>query len=151
MSRHGYVDYDDVDDDLSLGRWRGQVASAIRGKRGQAFLQELAAAMDAMPEKVLIAKELINSDGDCCAIGVVCKSRGIDVSWVAYDCPASVGAAVGIAKQLAAEIEYENDEFGGRFEQMDGQWRRVEETPEERWKRMRAWVESKLKKAKENV
>jgi len=50
MTRHGYVD--DSEDTLAYGRWRAQVQSAIRGKRGQAFLKELAAAMDAMPEKL---------------------------------------------------------------------------------------------------
>ena len=132
MSRSGYVD--DMDDPLELGRWRAQVASATRGKRGQAFLRELAAALDAMPEKVLIANELINEDSDCCTIGVVCKSRGIDVSKIDYEEPKQVGEAVGIARQLAAEIEYENDEG----------WYGREESCEDRWKRMRNWVESKI-------
>lgn len=128
MSRSGYTD--DCDDPLQLGRWRAQVKSAIRGKRGQAFLSELADAMDAMPEKVLIANELINEEGDCCTIGVVCKSRGIDVSKIDHEEPEQVGAAVGIARQLAAEIEYENDEG----------WYGRAESPEDRWKRMRNWV-----------
>lgn len=130
MSRSGY--HDDLDP-LDLGRWRGQVKSAIRGKRGQAFLKELAAAMDAMPEKVLIASELIDDDGDCCTIGVVCKSRGIDVSKIDYEEPEQVGAAVGIARQMAAEIEYENDEACYSTE-----------TPQDKWLRMRRWVESKI-------
>lgn len=130
MSRHGYSDELDV---LDLGRWRGQVCSAIRGKRGQEFLRELADAMDAMPEKWLIVGELIDSDGDCCTIGVVCKSRGIDVSKVDPDEPEQVGAIVNIARQMAAEIEYEND---------DGGWN---ETPEKRWQRMRRWVDRHLK------
>lgn len=132
MSRHGYVDYHD--DDLGLGRYRGQVASAIRGKRGQAFLRELADAMDAMPEKILIAKELIDDEGDCCTIGVICKARGVDVSKIDSTDPHSVAAAVGIAYQMAAEIEYEND---------DG-WYCRRETPQERWARMRKWVQRKL-------
>lgn len=153
MNRSGYTD--DIDDPLQLGRWRAQVKSAIRGKRGQAFLRELAAAMDAMPEKVLIADELINDEGDCCAIGVLCKSRGIDVSQVDSDNPKQVGDAVGIAHQLAAEIEYENDEFSGEFrkvsvskgESWQGfRWDRIEESPEQRWLRMRKWVESKITK-----
>lgn len=102
MNRSGYVD--DCDDTLAYGRWRAQVKSATRGKRGQAFLLELAKAMDEMPEKILIAGELINDDGDCCAIGVVCKSRGIDVSKIDCEEPEQVGNAVGIARQLAAEI-----------------------------------------------
>lgn len=131
MSRSGYVDY--IDDPLVLGRYRGQVKSAIRGRRGQAFLKELAAAMDAMQDKALIANELINEDGDCCTIGVICKARGIDVRTVDHEDPESVGAAVGIARQLAAEIEFENDEG----------WYSTE-TCEDRWERMRKWVERQI-------
>lgn len=154
MSRSGYTD--DNDDPLANGRWRAQVKSAIRGKRGQAFLRELAAAMDAMPEKVLIAEELISEEGDCCTIGVVCKARGIDVKGVDFHCPENVGALVGIADQMAAEIEYKNDECGERYEKVPvpttspygagWTWLRVEETPAERWQRMRKWVDSQLHK-----
>lgn len=133
MSRSGYTD--EIEDELAAGRWRGMVKSAIRGRRGQAFLREMAAAMDAMPEKVLIADELVNSDGDCCAIGAVCKSRGIDVSMVDYEDYEAVGNAVGIAGPMAAEIEYENDECGP--------WGKAE-TPQERWVRIRQWIDSKL-------
>lgn len=52
MSRSGY--HDDLDT-LELGRWRGRVASAIRGKRGQKLLRDLLAALDAMPEKRLVS------------------------------------------------------------------------------------------------
>jgi len=154
MSRSGYVD--DCDDPLALGRWRAQVKSAIRGKRGQTFLRELAAAMDAMPIKELIAEELIDDEGHCCTIGVVCKARGLDVSKIDYECPENVGEAVGIARQLAAEIAYENDEIGDRFEKVPEQkpadnryhpgfrWETVKETPGERWQRMRKWVASHL-------
>lgn len=138
MSRSGYSD--DLDQ-RDLAMYRGQVANAIRGKRGQAFLRELADALDAMPVKELIAGELIDDDGQCCAIGAVCQKRGIDVSGIDYDEPSSVGNAVGIARQLAAEIEYENDERDWRYR--DGEW--VQETPAERWQRMRKWVASKIK------
>lgn len=52
MSRSGYADW--CDDNWAMIRWRGAVASAVRGKRGQAFLRELATTLDAMPEKRLI-------------------------------------------------------------------------------------------------
>lgn len=135
MSRSGYTD--DCDDVLAIGRWRGMVSSAIRGRRGQAFLREMAAAMDAMPEKVLIANELIDQDGDCCAIGSVCKARQLDVTGVDVNDRDEVGILVGIAPAMAAEIEHINDECGpyGR-----------DETPESRWVRVRAWIDSKLKK-----
>jgi hypothetical protein len=155
MSRSGYID--DIDDDLAAGRWRAQVKNAIRGKRGQAFLRELAAAMDAMPVKELIAEELVNDEGQCCTIGVICKARGIDVTKIDYEEPEQVAAAVGIAHQMAAEIEYYNDECGDRFVQVaiekppgapkwhpEFRWDRVEETPAERWQRMRKWVDQNL-------
>lgn len=132
MNRSNYTDDCDMDP-LDLGRWRAQVASAIRGRRGQDFLRELAAAMDAMPEKVLIANELIDEEGDCCTIGVVCKARGIDVSAIDIECPDGVGEAVGISHQLVAEIEFLNDY-------------RPNEDPKSRWTRMRKWVESKIMK-----
>lgn len=131
MSRHGYSD--EVEDQLAYGRWRAQVLSSIRGKRGQAFLKELAAAMDAMPEKVLIAHELINDDGDCCTIGVVCKVRGLDVAGVDPDVPEQVAALVGISRQMVAEIEYENDDWADSM------------TPEKRWAYMRKWVQRHIK------
>jgi len=86
--------------------------------------------MDAMPCKELIAEELINSEGKCCAIGVVCKSRNLDVSEVDYEDAESVGNVVGIAQSMAAEIEYINDD--------DFAW--SEETPSERWNRVRKWI-----------
>ena len=137
MSRSGYDDDYGCDDPLLIGRWRAQVNSAIRGARGQGFLRDLAVAMDAMQDKSLIAGELVNEHGGCCAIGVVCKARGLDVSAIDYDDTSAVGAAVGIAHQMAAEIEYENDE--------NALWSlRCEETPSDRWRRMRRWVDAKL-------
>lgn len=138
MSRSGYVD-DSGDDPLAFGRYRQAVKNAIEGKRGQAFLRELAAAMDAMPEKVLIANELIDEDGSCCAIGVVCKARGLDVSQVDPDDPDQVGDLVGIARSMAAEIEFENDEDFGRNR---------DTTPERRWVYMRQWVQDHILKPK---
>ena len=136
MSRSGYSD--DIEDVLHLGRWRAQVKSSIRGKRGQAFLRELAREMDAMPEKSLITGTLISDDGSCCTIGVVCKARGVDVSKVDPDEPDQVGEAVGITHQLASEIEWLNDE-----------WIAIE-SPEDRWKRMREWVESQIRSDTKN-
>lgn len=130
MSRSGY--HDDCDSNY-LYLYRGMIERTIRGKRSQAFLRDLAAAMDAMPEKKLIAHELVTATGECCAIGVVCKARSIDTSKVDIENADEVGALVGIARSLAAEIEYENDEVG-----------RWDETPERRWTRMRKWVSDNL-------
>lgn len=65
MSRSGYIDDGDIEH-WDLIRWRGAVASAIRGKKGQSFLLEMLHAMDALPEKKLIAHDLLK-DGSVCA------------------------------------------------------------------------------------
>jgi len=132
MSRSGYSD---SCEGWELIMWRGAVARAIRGKRGQSFLKEVLAALDALPEKKLIESELVH-DGQCCTLGAVALKRGIDVSKVdAYDYE-RVADVFDIARALAQEIEYENDEGTYRAE-----------TPEERFVRMRQWVTSHIKEA----
>lgn len=131
MSRAGYDD-DCGGDPRDFAMWRGQVASAIRGKRGQAFLRELVAALDAMPEKRLIAEEL-EKGGEVCAIGAVGKARGVAMGELDPDEPGKIAATFGIADPLVREIEYMNDEAGS-----------FKETPEGRWARMRAWVERQI-------
>ena len=112
MSRSGYCDDYGDDDPLALGRYRAQVASAIRGKRGQALLRELLAALDAMPEKQLVAGDL-EADGQFCALGVVGQARGLNLAAIdTYDVE-SLGGTFNIADQLAREIMWVNDEHVG--------------------------------------
>ena len=80
--------------------WRGRVASSIRGKRGQAFLKEMLAALDAMPEKKLIANEL-EHNGCVCAIGSVGKARGVDMTDLDPENYERVAATFDIASPLA--------------------------------------------------
>lgn len=130
MSRSGYSDDADW---WSFIRWRGAVASAIRGQRGQRLLRDLLAALDAMPEKRLIAGDLEWS-GDYCALGALGTARQIDLRTLdPYD-RVQVGERFDVASALAAEIMHENDEGGLR-----------QETPEQRWVRMRAWVAENLR------
>ena len=136
MSRSGYIDDCCIEDYLAYGRWRGQVSNSIRSKRGQEFLKELAAEMDAMSVKELIANELIDERGNCCAIGVICKKRGLDVSGVDVTDRDKVGALVGIGAPMAAEIEYVNDED-------------IEDDPAERWRVVRRWVDMHIEKARQ--
>lgn len=139
MSRAGYSD--DLDP-LDLGRWRGQVKSAIRGKRGQEFFKRLVEALDAMPEKVLVQGDLQDESGCVCALGALGRHRGVDLeSLDTYDYD-QLGKTFDIAHQLAQETMYENDEGGGCFLDTDGAWKR--ETPERRWQRLRDWAVSHL-------
>jgi hypothetical protein len=137
MSRSGYND--DVDN-WALIRWRGAVTSAIKGKRGQQLLREMAEAMDAMPVKELIAHELVQ-DGAYCALGVVGAKRGIELAEYDPEDTKHVASALNIAEPLAREITYINDE--------DGPYCR-RETPAERWIRVRAWVEQQISQGDES-
>lgn len=132
MSRSGYSE--DCDG-WALIRWRGAVASAVRGKRGQAFLKEMLAALDELPEKQLIPGKFVADDG-VCALGSVGVKRGIagirDID--PYD-RKTVSDILGIAPALAAEIMYINDDAAPY-------WR--SETSERRWERVRDWVAERL-------
>ena len=133
MSRSNYTD--DCDDYLALGRYRGVVRSAMRGKRGQALLIALRDALDALPEKRLIADEMVDEDGEVCALGAA--GRHLHVPGIDHFDPEEHelwGKAFNVADCLVREIMYENDEGG---------WR---ETPEQRWQRMRRWVERNIAK-----
>lgn len=164
MSRSGYSeDYGD-DDPLALGRYRAQVGSAIRGKRGQALLRELRDALDAMPVKVLVAGEL-EAEGQFCALGVVGQARGLNLASIdTYDVE-SLGPKFNIAEQLAREIMWVNDDHVSEHKWVEveifgpirpgypdhGRRRQDVCVPNEqcgaqRWKAVRDWVEKNIAK-----
>lgn len=142
MSRSGYVD--DFDDYRDLAMWRGQVASAIRGKRGQAFLHELQQALDAMPTKRLIAHELKRdapafippefATPNVCALGAVGMRRGVELSALDPEDYDKLAEVFGIAHQLVQEIEWLNDEWWGC------------DSLEQRWQRVRDWCVANMVK-----
>ncbi len=165
MSRSGYSD-DGGEGNWGLICWRGAVNSAIRGRRGQAFLRELAEAMDAMPEKRLIADEL-QADGGYCTIGVLGQARGLDMASIDPHDSDQVSKIFGIAPAMAREIVYENDERTDAYEwivvEICGPMRphypdwgehsrtvRVDipgaTVEERRWHAMRKWVDEHLVK-----
>lgn len=144
MSRSGYNDEGDIDQ-WDLIRWRGAVTSAMRGKRGQQFFRDLLAALDAMPEKRLIAEELETREGNVCAIGALGKARGVPMQEIDPEDYGHVAKVFNIAEPLAQEVVYMNDEAGSGHRGDDGVWR--DETPEQRFTRIRAWVAGKIKVA----
>ena len=133
MNRSGY---NDDCDDAACNVWRGAVASAIRGKRGQAFLHELLTALDAMPEKRLAAEALRDDEGTVCALGVVGHARGLDLAAIDPEDRTAVAGAFGIAEAMAAEIMWEND-MGYRWS--DGAY-----GDNRRWAYMRDWAQRHL-------
>jgi len=124
-------------DEWDLIRWRGAVHSAMCGQRGQAFLKEMLGALDALPEKKLIAHDLIK-DGEVCAIGSVGLLRGYDMSELDPDNSISVATEFDIADALVREIEYINDE--DYFPGIAGRYGESEETPTRRFTRVREWL-----------
>lgn len=162
MSRSGYTDDICDDGNWALIRWRGAVNAAIKGKRGQAMLRELRDALDAMPDKRLIANEL-ESNGDYCALGALGAKRGVELHALDPDDYDAVAKTFGIAPALAREIVSENDDLWDDFH-----WVEVElvgpvrphypeygchireirvmdgNSPARRWRHMRDWVEQNI-------
>ena len=151
MSRSGYSD--DCDDNWSWICWRGAVKSAIRGKRGQAFLRETLAALDALPERRLVSHDLIKLPkpvdpwdqrglwlwdvetdlGNVCTLGAVGIARKIDMAAVDPEDHDSVAGLFNIPHALACEIMFMNDE---------AHWRT---SPEDRFNKMRDWISSEIR------
>ncbi|WP_043204897.1 hypothetical protein [Burkholderia cenocepacia] len=163
MSRSGYID--DYDEDGTGGLWRGAVMRAIRGKRGQEALREIAAALDAMPMKALAAESLVTEEGEFCTLGALGNARGMDMSRIDPDDWEAVAAAFGIAPSMVREIVYWNDEGTDSYQWIDvvicGPMRPMwphrenhhrtvrvdipyEEVAQKRWMHMREWVANNL-------
>lgn len=154
MSRSGYVDEEDEHGQFAL--WHGRVMSATRGKRGQALLREIEAALLALPTRELIADKFCTKEGEVCALGARAvaarEKRGHDrraaVESIARKSRAMLercgyadeeyGEAmtedVDAADCLLKEIQFQNDECGP--------W---EETPQARYERMLRWVRAQIK------
>ena len=87
-----------------------------------------------MPEKRLIAHELQSKDGAVCALGALGRERGINMQPIDPEDAVKVAAVFDVATPLAREIVYQNDEaaYGN-------------ETPEARYQRVLAWVQSNIR------
>ena len=102
--------------------------------------------MDAMQVKRLVTEEL-QAEGEFCTLGVVGNARNLDMSVIDPDDSQAVADKFGLAEAMVREIVWENDEHPGVYGlRADGTtgWR--PETPEERWIRMREWVEAQIKR-----
>lgn len=146
----GYYEGDDGDgpDYNWEGLQAATLSRAVAGKRGQRLLRELAAELDAMPHKRLVAGSFQRTDGEVCTLGVLGRARGLDMSelnriakFIDEDddgCEAlgelnnKAAAAFDVAKTLVADIMWRND------------LNRRSETPEQRWTRMRGWIAGEI-------
>ncbi len=137
MSRSGFTD--DCDSNICY-LWDSVVKRATKGKRGQAMLHDLREALDALPKKRLVSGSFQRINGEVCTLGALGVARGVDMRAMSDEAEAGgyvameAAEAFGVARSLAAEIMYQNDDayYG------------PPEDPEARWSRMRAWVESRI-------
>jgi hypothetical protein len=169
MSRSGYTSDGDEDRWAQI-RWRGAVKSAINGKRGQAALREMLAALDAMPTKALVAKSFSTGDGEFCTLGALGAARGVELPHIdpdddyVDDVSDEAAQALDISRALAAEVMWVNDEHTD-----DERWVDVEicgpmrphwpefgrhirskretipDAAQRRWLYMRNWIASQIK------
>lgn len=157
MSRSGYRD--DIDQ-WDLIRWRGAVKSAIRGKRGQQALREIAAALDSLPVKELAAESFVTAEGEYCTLGALGRARGLDMAPIDPEDREGIAQTFGIAEALAAEIMYLNDDAIDAWKYVEvetvGPLRRYEQRTRwvrvpvsniaaERWSYMREWVAKQIR------
>lgn len=166
MSRSGYTD--EIDDNWQYITWRGRVASSIRGKRGQALLRELLAALDAMEDKRLYPNNFATAEGEFCALGVLGAARGTkmdDLGDAQDGCDErAVAERFGVAAPLVQEIMWLNDEAvdSWKIKHIDlcgpvrpgypdygRHYRAVhyhdDRSPEKRWRVVRDWVAQQVK------
>lgn len=138
MSRSGYSD---DHDNWSFIRWRGAVNSAIKGKRGQAFLRELAAALRAFPQQKLIKNEMEHPlGGEFCTLGVLGQKLGLDMlseDGLDVEDTTTLAKTFDVAEALIKEIVHENDDFSA-YPRDKG------EEEHRRWCYMLRWVEQRL-------
>jgi hypothetical protein len=59
-----------------FGLWQANCRRSLKGRKGQAALRRLEAALLAMPEKALRSGKLVANDGSVCAIGALARAEG---------------------------------------------------------------------------
>jgi hypothetical protein len=142
----------DGEGEMPYELWRASVVRARAGRRGQAVLAEMEAALLALPAKRLI-EGAVSRDGEVCAIGALAVHRrvtggeqrafvlaALEEAWRGYDdehdCDADAIArylgqdVLRVTYTLAWEIQAVNDR----------DWHRTAPTPEERYEWVLEWV-----------
>ena len=127
--RISYSDDEDYGGQFEL--WQANCQRSLRGKAGQRELRFLRDALLAMPVKRLI-RGALEHDGDVCAIACYGRAKGLDLMEFGEYASAAVGVAGGMPRLVAWKTVEMNDIELDR------------ETPEERYRKMLAWVERQL-------
>lgn len=160
--RISYTDEEDVPGQFAL--WQANCRRSLQGKKGQAALRELEAALLALPEKRLIANNLQDPKGEVCALGALAKFKGRDIPPVAENEWGEIdedeemeeyGVSLGMPRLVAWKVVCKNDvEIDGDYVTVPGPYRWFQEeqklrayvpvTPEIRYEKMLGWVQRQL-------
>lgn len=142
--------YSEEDEDFpgQAELWQANCERSLKGKKGQASLRDLEAALLALPSPRLIAGELQNKAGEVCAIGALAKFKGHECPIVAYGLdefgdteidPIDVESAtidlaktLGVPRMVAIAVAAEND----------AAWVKLDS--EQRYQRVLAWVRQEI-------
>lgn len=142
--------------------WDANFQRHIRGARGQRDLRDLRDALISLPEKRLISGRLADEQGCVCTVGALALHRrkiageapetvladlaaviapdqwGDFDEWESEERTMDLGVEIGLKRMLAIKLASLND---------DAWVAPVDETPEARYERVLAWVESRIKVA----
>lgn len=158
--RLNYSDDEDFSGQFAL--WRANCDRSVAGKRGQAALRRLEAALVAMPDKRLIRETLQDDHANVCALGALARHEGClgpqdfdsDVEEFGESVlkfPRMVAWAVVAENDMTLDYEYRTAEGPSRYYyDAPGISVRIEVTPEERYTKMLAWVRAQLKSSEVN-
>jgi hypothetical protein len=136
--RISYSEDEDYPGQFNL--WQGNCQRSLSGRKGQAALRELRAALLALPSKRLIANEL-DDGADCCAIGALVRYKSLTPKSDREYEMEEVGVECGMPRMVAWKVVELNDV------QLDRRWdgmKSVELTPEERYDAVLKWVGEQL-------
>jgi hypothetical protein len=146
MSRSGFHEIYDYDRDaiLSMGRTKGQILSASRGKRGQAFFRKALAALDKMEDKRLAGGTFGVAQGGCMCLltslatetgraSVLTPGRDLEYDDTICD---DMADAFNVAPILLRDLVWDNDENAPR-------------DPASRWQWMRDRIEAAITKERD--
>jgi hypothetical protein len=150
MSRFGSDDFYEEFPNQSLLWWHN-AETHLAGAKGQKVLRELRDAMLAMPERKLIRGRLADEQGHVCAVGALAVARGESVdelaaritfdkwgdvdSYDAEDITIAIGRQIGLKEVMSTLLAQVNDDAWGAP---------IDETDEQRFERVLAWIEKKL-------
>lgn len=164
--RLNYTEDEDYPGQFNI--WQANCRRSLQGKRGQASLRRLEAALVAMPTKRLIREaisEVNESAGrlEVCALGAVAMMEGHEQILYSDESPEQAGETMGFPRLVAWKVVEQNDiQLDGRYVTAEGptmpidRWYRdhyenqgvrqwMDYTPEERYDSVLAWVRSELR------